>query len=55
MLVLEDAHWINPTTHDLFRQTVARVRNVAVMVVITHRPAWASGFDDQPHVVSKGL
>jgi predicted nucleic acid-binding protein len=26
LAILEDAHWIDPTTHELFRQIVARVR-----------------------------
>jgi class 3 adenylate cyclase/tetratricopeptide (TPR) repeat protein len=50
LLVLEDAHWIDPTSLQLLDLVVARVPGWAVLVVVTGRaefePAWRSA----PHV-----
>lgn len=36
--LLEDAHWIDPTTLELLVQSVPRIADAAVLAVITHRP-----------------
>jgi class 3 adenylate cyclase/tetratricopeptide (TPR) repeat protein len=36
--VLEDAHWIDPTTLELLRRGVERIRGARVMAVVTGRP-----------------
>jgi tetratricopeptide (TPR) repeat protein len=38
LLVLEDAHWIDPTTHELLRAIIDRARNSRVLILITARP-----------------
>ena len=53
--VLEDAHWVDPSTHDLIRETISAAAHVPVMIVITHRPGWDSGIPEQPHVVTLPL
>lgn len=40
LLVVEDAHWIDPTTRELVEQTIARIANARVLMLITHRPEW---------------
>ncbi len=38
LVLLEDAHWIDPTTRELFDVMVERVGTLPVLLVITHRP-----------------
>ena len=48
--VLEDAHWIDPTTLDLLALCVARVSRVPVLAVITARPEFAHDFGNADYV-----
>jgi class 3 adenylate cyclase/tetratricopeptide (TPR) repeat protein len=41
LLVVEDAHWLDPTTREIVDQLVARSRKVPVLIAVTHR----KGFD----------
>ncbi len=50
LIVLEDAHWIDPTSQDLLDRTVARVANLPVLLVITSRPELQPTWVGQPHV-----
>jgi tetratricopeptide (TPR) repeat protein len=56
LMVFEDAHWIDPTSHELLDLTVDRVRRLPVLLAITFRPEfqppWGSGRD---HVTSLAL
>ena len=50
MMVLEDAHWLDPTSRELFDQIVDRLQDLPILVVATFRlelPAPWTGF---PHV-----
>ena len=38
LLVLEDAHWIDPTTLELFDLVVERIQRLPVLLVVTFRP-----------------
>ena len=40
LIVVEDAHWIDPTTEEVLRRATARIANLPVMMVTTHRPDW---------------
>jgi predicted ATPase len=42
LLVLEDAHWIDPSTLELMERLVARAAELPVMIVVTHRPEWST-------------
>jgi predicted ATPase len=48
--VLEDAHWIDPTSLDLLDRIVARGSNLPVLLVITFRPEFQPTWVGQPHV-----
>ncbi|MGH8432832.1 MAG: ATP-binding protein, partial [Solimonas sp.] len=50
LIVLEDAHWIDPTSLDLLDRTVARVANLPVLLVVTGRPELQPTWVGQPHV-----
>lgn len=50
LFVLEDAHWIDPTTLELVSAIVPRLAAQRVMVLITHRPEWQDPFHGHGHV-----
>jgi class 3 adenylate cyclase/predicted ATPase len=50
LLVLEDAHWVDPTTIELFEPFFAAEPIAHSMVVITMRPDTTIPFPDRPHV-----
>jgi class 3 adenylate cyclase/tetratricopeptide (TPR) repeat protein len=50
LIVLEDAHWIDPTTHELFDILVERIRALPVLLVITYRPEFTPPWLGQSHV-----
>jgi class 3 adenylate cyclase/tetratricopeptide (TPR) repeat protein len=40
LLIVEDAHWIDPTTRELIEQTIARIGSARVLTLVSHRPEW---------------
>ncbi|MGX5849171.1 adenylate/guanylate cyclase domain-containing protein [Mesorhizobium sp. PL10] len=49
LFVVEDAHWIDPSTSEFLTEVVNRMHGAAVLVLVTHRPEWtarwSSGLD----------
>lgn len=50
LIVLEDAHWIDPTTLELLDIMVERIRRLSVLLIITYRPEFAPPWLGQSHV-----
>lgn len=50
LVILEDAHWIDPTSRELFDVLVERVRDLPVLLVITYRPEFVPPWMGQSHV-----
>jgi tetratricopeptide (TPR) repeat protein len=42
LMIIEDTHWIDPSTAELLEQILARITELPVMLVITHRPDWSA-------------
>ena len=55
VVVLEDAHWIDPTSRELLDHTVARVRNLPALLIITFRPDFQPPWIGQPAVTLLAL
>ena len=55
LFVLEDAHWIDPSTSALIEETLSRTADAAVFILITHRPEFASPWAGHPHQSSMTL
>ena len=55
VFVLEDAHWIDPTTADLVHRLVALARASRLLLLITARPGYRAPFAGQPHVTTLAL
>jgi class 3 adenylate cyclase/tetratricopeptide (TPR) repeat protein len=50
LFVLEDAHWIDPTTRELMDELLVRITDGRVLALITHRPEFSSEWTRNPHV-----
>jgi class 3 adenylate cyclase/tetratricopeptide (TPR) repeat protein len=50
LMILEDAHWIDPTTRELFDIIIERVRGLPVLLVITYRPEFVPPWLGRSHV-----
>ncbi len=44
LFVLEDAHWIDPSTSEVLKEVVGRMHGAAILVVVTHRQEWTAGW-----------
>jgi class 3 adenylate cyclase/tetratricopeptide (TPR) repeat protein len=49
LFLLEDAHWIDPTTETLIGEIMARIAEAPVFMLITHRPDYSPPWADLPH------
>jgi class 3 adenylate cyclase/tetratricopeptide (TPR) repeat protein len=50
LYLVEDAHWIDPTTEELIGQTIERLRETRVLMVVTARPEYQPGWGSPAHV-----
>jgi len=50
MMVVEDAHWIDPTSRELLDLTIDQVPTLPVLVIITSRPEFTPPWIGRPHV-----
>ncbi len=50
LMMFEDAHWIDPTSHELLDLTVDCSRRLPILLVITFRPEFQHGRAGQPHL-----
>ena len=55
LFVLEDAHWIDPTTQDLLTRLIDSIMAARLLVIVTARPEFASPWSGRDHVGSLAL
>ena len=55
VMLFEDAHWADPTSLELMDALVDRVRNVPLLIVVTHRPEFQSRWSQHGHVTALKL
>ena len=55
LALLEDAHWIDPTSLDVFGRLIDRLPNLRALLVITSRPEFAAPWVGRAHVASLSL
>ncbi|MDP9136959.1 MAG: AAA family ATPase, partial [Pseudomonadota bacterium] len=53
--LIEDAHWIDPTTLELIELALDRVQSTSVLLLITARPTFVAGFASHPVVTRLAL
>ena len=55
LFVLEDAHWIDPTTLELFTRTIDQLQRWPVLLIVTFRPEFEVPWRHCPHVTALAL
>jgi class 3 adenylate cyclase/predicted ATPase len=55
VVIFEDAHWIDPTSHELLDLAVERVRGLPVLLIVTFRPEFQMPWIGQPQVTMLAL
>ena len=52
LMVFEDAHWIDPTSHELLDLTIEHIRSLPVLLIVTFRPEFQPVWTGQPQVTT---
>ena len=55
LVVIEDAHWIDPTSLELLALTVQRLPQLPVLLLITARPTFVPPWPNHAHVTTLPL
>jgi class 3 adenylate cyclase len=55
VMLFEDARWADPTSLEVMDLLIHRVRNLPLLVVLTHRPEFSSRWSDYGHVAALTL
>jgi class 3 adenylate cyclase len=55
VMLFEDVHWADPTTLEVIDLLIHRVRDLPLLVVITHRPEFSSRWSHYGHVAALTL
>jgi predicted ATPase len=55
LVLLEDAHWIDPTTRELFDSVMEQIGGRRVMLLVTCRPEFRNPWESHSHVTALTL
>ncbi|HZZ23318.1 MAG TPA: adenylate/guanylate cyclase domain-containing protein [Roseiarcus sp.] len=55
LMIVEDAHWVDPTSLEAFSRTVDRIRMLRVLLIVTFRPEFNAQWVGQSQVTSLTL
>ncbi len=55
LMILEDAHWIDPTSLELFGRIVDKIPTLRVLLIVTYRPDFQPPWIGRPHVTALTL
>jgi predicted ATPase len=55
LMILEDAHWADPTSMEVFGRTVDRMKALPVLLIVTFRPEFNAPWAGRSHVTSLAL
>jgi class 3 adenylate cyclase/tetratricopeptide (TPR) repeat protein len=55
LLVIEDLHWIDPTSDELIGVLIDRLNDLPILVVLTARPEFQSHWEDKPRLRQMAL
>jgi class 3 adenylate cyclase/predicted ATPase len=55
LMIVEDAHWIDPTSLEVFGRTVDRIKALPTLLIVTFRPEFNAPWMGQSHVTSLTL
>jgi class 3 adenylate cyclase/predicted ATPase len=52
LMILEDAHWADPTSLEVFGGTVGRIARLRLFMIVTFRPEFETNWVGKPHVTA---
>ena len=55
LMIFEDAHWVDPTSLEVFGRIVDRIKTLPVLLIVTFRPEFDARWVGQSHVTSLTL
>ncbi len=55
IMIVEDAHWIDPTTAELIDLTIERIQHLPVLLLVTFRPDLTPPWAARPHITTLAL
>ncbi len=55
LMIFEDAHWVDPTSLEVFGRMVDRIKTLPVLLIVTFRPEFDAPWVGQSHVTSLTL
>jgi len=55
LMIFEDAHWADPTSLEVLGRTVARIKTLPALLIVTFRPEFTAPWAGQSHVTSVTL
>jgi class 3 adenylate cyclase len=53
--LIEDVHWVDPTTRELIGLCLDRIRDLRVFILVTFRPEFVPAWGHMPHVTGLAL
>jgi class 3 adenylate cyclase/predicted ATPase len=55
LMIVEDAHWVDPTSLEAFGRTVDQIKTLSVLLIVTFRPEFNAPWAGGSHVMSLAL
>ena len=55
LMIFEDAHWVDPTSLEVFGRTVDQIKTLPVLLIVTFRPEFNAPWAGRSHVTSLTL
>jgi class 3 adenylate cyclase/tetratricopeptide (TPR) repeat protein len=50
VMLMEDVHWVDPTSIEVLDQLIERAKGLPLLILITHRPEFQSHWNNNAHV-----
>jgi tetratricopeptide (TPR) repeat protein len=55
LMIVEDAHWVDPTSLEVFGRTVDQIKTLPVLLIVTFRPEFNAPWAGRSHVTTSAL
>jgi class 3 adenylate cyclase/predicted ATPase len=55
LMTFEDAHWIDPSSHEAMQQAIERLQTLPILLIVTARPEFQPHWVGLPHVTLQSL
>ena len=55
LMIVEDAHWVDPTSLEVFGRTVDQIKTLPALLIVTFRPEFNAPWAGRSHVTSLAL